>query len=97
MSDSNYDPNDAKLKHYCMECHHYITEHVEEKYMKSCGENGQSISPYIDKCLKKGCECEKYVQPDIIPSVRDTAAYLKDFNYLIKKMGLVRAKDVDLK
>ena len=48
MSDSNYDPNDAKLKHYCMECHHYITEHVEEKYLKSCGENGQSISPYID-------------------------------------------------
>ena len=84
MSDSNYDPNDAKLKHYCMECHHYITEHVEDKYLKSCG-------------LKKGCECEKYVQPDIIPSVRDTAAYLKDFNYLIKKMGLVRAKDVDLK
>lgn len=95
--DKNYYVNLAKLKHYCVECGHYITMHVEKGYLESCSKHNVGISPYVDKCLQEGCKCEKYVQPDSTPTARDTAEYLKEYNKIMKKYGLRRVADEDIR
>ena len=78
-----------QLKWICTECQHYVTDHISEDILKDAAEKGFSINPYIGGCRE--CDCMMFERADVAPDDKKSAEYIKEFNSLIKEMGLRRA------
>tara|TARA_Y100001951_G_C11262231_1_gene253245 strand:- start:519 stop:827 length:309 start_codon:yes stop_codon:yes gene_type:complete len=79
-----------KLKWFCVKCHHYVTDHVPEGIVEEASQKGFNISPYVGVCNK--CECSDFEMDDAPPSDKDAVAFVKDYNKLVKDLGLWKAR-----
>ena len=78
-----------KLKWFCVNCQHYVTDHVPEDILEDAAEKGFNISPYIRECRK--CDCMMYEKPDVAPDDNDSAEFIREYKRLLKELGLRRA------
>ena len=91
------------LKHYCMNCQHYLTEHITEEMCKYASDNHMPVNDYIGRCEKLVfdkdgtghlCSCQEFemFEDDQAPSARDTAKAIKREKKVMKKLGISSGK-----
>ena len=92
-----------ELEHYCMNCQHYLTEHIPEEDMEYASDNHIPVNDYIGRCEKLVfdkdgtghlCSCQEFelFEDDQAPSVRDTAKAIKKEKKLLRKLGIASGK-----
>ena len=78
-----------QLKWICTEGQHYVTDHIPEDILKDAGEKGFSVTPYIGGCRE--CDCMMFERADVAPDDKKSVEFIKEYNSLIKEMGLRKA------
>ena len=91
------------LKHYCMNCQHYLTEHIPEEMCKYASDNHIPVNDYIGKCEKLvfdkdgtghlcGCQEFEMFEDNQAPSAGAIAKAIKREKKVMKKLGISSGK-----
>ena len=91
------------LKDYCMNCQHYLTEHIPEEMCKYASDNHVPVNDYIGRCEKLVfdkdgtghlCSCQEFemFEDDQAPSAGAIAKAIKREKKVMKKLGISSGK-----